>query len=295
VRTAFFLAMVRVARVFPHFRGKTRLLLLLAKLLGLEGRHIRVRTTLRRPTSFEVELDLHAWAQRVAFLTGAYEADTVEFLVDMHRRTGRDGWLLDIGANVGLIAIPFAKTTQQRVVAFEAVPDNVTALRNNVTRNGLDARIAIHPFALGATSGVAQIQVEGDLHAGEGTGTANILPEGSTYECVRQEIEVRTLDELTDLPRGCSLIKIDTDGYDLKILQGAVRFLERERPVIFGEFAEHCLNWHQQSVTGVVRFADAHRYDVWMRVHPGWEFRRYTAGTPFSQDLLLVPREMPFR
>lgn len=268
------------------------MLLLLAKVLGLEGRHIDVRTTLRRPVPFDVELDLHAWAQRVAFLTGAYEADTVEFLLALHRNMGRHGWLLDIGANVGLIAIPFAKATQQRVMAIEAVPDNVAALRGNIALNGLESRITVLPFALGAMSGIAQIQVEGDLRAGEGTGTANILPDGSTYECVRQEVQVRTLDELTELPSGCSLIKIDTDGYDLKILEGAVQFLERERPVIYGEFAAHCLSWHQQSVGDVAQFAAAHRYDVWMRVHPGWKFRKYTEGAAFSQDLLLVPHEL---
>lgn len=278
--------------MLPHFRGKTRLLLLLGKVLGLEGRHIRVRTRLRRPVRFEVELDLHAWAQRVAFLTGAYEADTVELLIALHRRMGRGGWFLDVGANVGLLAIPFAKATQQRVVAVEAVPDNVAALRRNIGMNELDARITVLPFALGAASGVAQIQVEGDLRAGEGTGTANILPDGSAYECVRQEVEVRTLDALTELPPGCTLIKIDTDGYDLKVLEGAVQFLERERPLIYGEFAAHCLGWHQQSIADVAEFADAHRYDVWLRIEPGWKFRPYSPGIAFSQDLLLVPREI---
>lgn len=31
-------------------------------------------------------------------------------------------------------------------------------------------------------------------------------------------------------------------------LEGAVQFLERERPIIYGEFAAHCLPRHQQSV-----------------------------------------------
>jgi FkbM family methyltransferase len=286
-----FVAAGRLSAATPHFRGKTRLFLLFGKILGLEKSRIRVRTTLRRPMPFEVELDLQAWAQRVAFLTGGYEADTVEFLLALHRAVGRDGWFLDIGANVGLIAIPFAKATQQRVIAVEAVPDNVAALRRNIAANELDQQITVLPFALGATPGVAQIQVEGDLRAGEGTGTANILPDGSTYECVRQEVDVRTLDGVTDLPRGCSLVKIDTDGYDLKILQGGEQFLERERPVIFGEFSEHCMGWHEQSVTDVEKFAATHRYDVRMRVQPGWQFRAYERGAAFVQDLLLVPHE----
>jgi FkbM family methyltransferase len=179
-------------------------------------------------------------------------------------------------------------------VAVEAVPDNVVALRKNVGLNGLGDAISIVPYALGATAGVAQIQVEGDLEAGEGTGTANILADGTTFECVRQEVRVRTLDELLDsgeLPRRCSVVKIDTDGYDLKVLQGGTKFLARDRPVVFGEFSAHCLNWHGQSLSDVVAFADANGYQTWRRQIPEWRFTRTLGAGTFEQDLLLVPRE----
>jgi FkbM family methyltransferase len=289
-----FLAAGRFAARLPRVRGKTRVLLALYKLLRLSGRHVVVNANLRRPTPFEAQLDLHAWLQRVAFLTGGHEEDTVEFLLDLHRRAGSRGYLLDVGANIGLIAIPFAKRIgaqqQPSVIAVEAVPDNVTVLRRNIDRNGLAAAIPVIPYALGATAGAAQIQVEGDLHDGEGTGTANILPEGSTYECVRQEIIVKTVDELS-LPEGCAVVKIDTDGYDLKVLQGGAEFLRRNRPVIFGEFSAHCLRWHQQSIEDVAAFAEAHGYEVWQRVIPTWQFRPYDPATAaaFEQDLLLVP------
>jgi FkbM family methyltransferase len=294
-----FLGIVRLAAWFPRFRGKTRALLLVYKVLRLEKRHILVWATLRRPVAFQARLDLHAWLQRVALLTGAYEDDTVEVLLDLQRRDGRDGYLLDVGANIGLIAIPFALLVSRpspRVVAVEAVPDNVGALRANVERNDLPEAVTIVPVALGAERGVSQIQVEGDLKAGEGTGTANILPEGSTYECVRQEIAVETLDGLAGegvVPPGCSVVKIDTDGYDLKVLQGATGFLRRERPVILGEFAEHCLRWHGQSLADVVAFAREHGYEVWPRIGASRFFMPYEepARDAYVQDLLLVPSE----
>jgi FkbM family methyltransferase len=290
-----FLATGRVFAGLPPIRGKTRLLLLLYRLLGLKGRHVIVEAHLRRPVRFKARLDLHAWLQRVAFLTGGYEEDTVEFLLDLHGRAGGNGYLLDVGANVGLIAIPFARRAASRrpsVVAVEAVPDNVAVLRQNIRLNDLGELVAVVPFALGAVSGSEQIQVEGNLLGGEGTGTANILPNGSTYDCVRQEIVVKTLDELADageIPDGCAVIKIDTDGYDLKVLQGGQRFLARNHPVIFGEFSAHCLRWHDQSIADVVAFAQTHGFEVWQRVIPSWQFRPYEPDVPFDQDLLLVP------
>lgn len=290
-----FLATGRVFAWVPPIRGKTRILLLLYRLLGLKGRHVIVEAYLRRPVRFVARLDLHAWLQRVAFLTGGYEADTVEFLLDLHGRGGGSGYLLDVGANVGLIAIPFAKRSASRVVAVEAVPDNVAVLQQNIRLNQLGDRMTVIPFALGAASGSQQIQVEGNLLGGEGTGTANILPAGSTYDCVRQEIVVKTLDELADagdIPDGCAVIKIDTDGYDLKVLQGGQRFLARNRPVIFGEFSAHCLRWHDQSIADVAAFAQTHGFEVWQRIIPSWQFRPYEPAQVFDQDLLLVPSEL---
>ena len=292
--TRLFIAAGRLSAAMPHFRGKTRAFLVLYRLLGVDGRHVHVRAKLRRPVVFEAELDLHSWLQRVAFLTGGYEQDTVQFLADLYRRIGAEGSLLDVGANVGLISIPFVRSTHTSAIAIEAVPDNVVVLRKNVRLNGLGDAISIVPYALGATAGVAQIQVEGDLEAGEGTGTANILADGTTYECVRQDVRVRTLDELLDsgeLPRRCSVVKIDTDGYDLKVLQGGPRLLARDRPVIFGEFSAHCLNWHGQSLADVVAFADANDYLAWRRRMPEWRFTRSLSAGTFEQDLLLVPRE----
>lgn len=288
-----FVAAGRVAARLPHIRGKTRLLLVLYKLAGLENRHLTVRARLHRPVPFEMLLDLHSWLQRVAFLAGGYEEDTVEFLLELHRRDGRNASLLDVGANIGVITIPFVRKSSSAAVAVEAVPDNVARLRTNLELNALDEKVQVVPFALGATSGTAQIQVEGDLQAGEGSGTANILPDGSTYDCVRQEIVVRTLDELVEsgeLATRCSVVKIDTDGYDLKVLQGGTRFLERDRPVIFGEFSAHCLAWHEQTIDDIVAFAREQRYETWYRTPHTWDFTR-EAPAKFDQDLLLVPAE----
>jgi FkbM family methyltransferase len=224
-------------------------------------------------------------------LTGGYEPDTTNFLDEIYRADPREGYLLDIGANIGLISIPFAILSNDplpKVIAVEAVPDNVRVLRQNVAQNALNDSIQIRAVALGDVGEVVGIQVEGNLAAGEGTGTANILSE--THGGVRQKITIHTLDSL-NLPTGCKVVKIDTDGYDLKILMGSRAFLARERPVIYGEFAEHCLHWHDQSVSDVVRFAEDNGYLVWQRLSPSWTFSRSVNSATYVMDLLLLPIE----
>lgn len=299
-----FVSIGRLSARLPHFRGRTRAFLLLYRALGLEGKHLLLETTLRHPVPFRVRLDIHSWLQRIAFLTGGYEADTVEFLLRLHRTYRRGGALLDVGANVGLITIPAAlllarEGTDERggavAVGVEAVPANARALTENVRMSGTGQLVRVVEAALGEVAKTVDIQVEGNLQAGEGSGTANILAEGSTYECVRIPLQVTTIDSLAAEGRllsPCSVVKIDTDGYDLKVLQGAEVFLRRERPVIFGEFSAHCMRWHGQSIDDVVALARRLSYEVWPRVNGGrWAFSREVGRESFDQDLLLVPSE----
>lgn len=156
-------------------------------------------------------------------------------------------------------------------------------------------------IGLGEAPGKVDIQVEGDLKSGEGTGTANVLPTGSTmdpngkYECVKIPIQITTIDALMHaaaLPGECTVIKIDTDGYDLKILKGGREFLSQNRPAIYGEFAADCLKWHGENILDVVEFANSIGYRVWSRL-PGksFKFTQSIDAKSYSQDLMLVPVE----
>ena len=305
-----FVSVARVAAHLPAMKGKDGLFLRLFNLLGLKSEHIYVDTLLRVPIRYRVRLDLHSWLQRLAYVSGGYEADTVRFLVKLHENTAKAGFILDIGANIGLIGIPAAliirarhkdQSNKPHVICVEAVPDNEKALRHNVALNEAQELISVIGTGLGEVPAAVDIQVEGDLKSGEGTGTANILPAGSTldpngtYECVRIPIQITTLDTLLRsgvLGGKCAVIKIDTDGYDLKILKGGREFLNRDRPVIYGEFAAHCLNWHGESISDVVEFARSLNYVVWPRL-PGRDFKFTPAinTTSYSVDLLMVPAE----
>ncbi len=303
-----FVSLARICTRLPRFRGRNRALLALFTLLGLARQHIFVDADLKAPLRYRALLDLHSWLQRIAFLDSGYEPDSVEFLLRLHDRLGGTGALLDIGANVGLIAIPTALSLRQKnvetrplVVALDAVADNIASLKHNIALNDAQEIIDVIEAALGDKAGMVDIQVEGDLKAGEGAGTANILPEGAAldpngrYVCERIPLRVTTLDALMTerrLPAHCTVIKIDTDGYDLKVLQGGEKFLGLHRPVIFGEFSAHCLAWHGQSIADVICFADQINYRLWRRLSPPqWRFTPEDGSANFVQDLVLAPAE----
>ena len=100
LRSAVFRSVGGVSARLPRIRGKNRAFLALFKALGLLSQHVCVEAALSRPIAFRARLDLHSWLQRLAFVSGEYEADTVGLLVKLQQSAGGDGYLLDIGANI---------------------------------------------------------------------------------------------------------------------------------------------------------------------------------------------------
>ena len=159
--------------VLPNFRGKVRTGLALYKFLGLQRHHIFVEATLRHPTQYRVRLDFHSMLQRMAYLYSGYEHETVIFLARCYQGTD---YFLDIGANIGVISIPFVKLSSietsntYTAICVEAVRSNFKALAYNIRINGLNSAIDILCRGLGDRDRQVEIQAEGNLKGGQGTG-----------------------------------------------------------------------------------------------------------------------------
>jgi hypothetical protein len=135
--------------------------------------------------------------------------------------------------------------------------------------------------------------VEGNLKEGEGTGTANILAQATDHRCERIPLTITTLDTLGhsgEIASHCSLMKIDVDGYDFFVLQGARKLLSFSRPLIFGEFSSHCLAWHGHSHDDVARYVEQFDYKVFSKSKVDWRFTSFRKNK-VDQGLLLVPKE----
>jgi FkbM family methyltransferase len=64
--------------------------------------------------------------------------------------TGLSGWAIDIGAHIGIVTVALALDNPDlRIVAVEALPENVEQLRANVKLNGLEDRVVVLQMAAG--------------------------------------------------------------------------------------------------------------------------------------------------
>lgn len=133
------------------------------------------------------------------------------------------GIALDIGANVGLWSRSLCKNFNS-VVAFEPV----SMFRECLMRNVVADNLQVKDFALGNTRTTAtMIITEGN------TGHTHIDP----ATLGTGETEVYRLDDL-ELDE-VDYIKMDCEGYEYRILQGAEQTIRRCRPVIVIEQKPH--------------------------------------------------------
>lgn len=139
------------------------------------------------------------------------------------RRLLRPGWsVADVGANIGYYALLFAEAVGPagRIACFEPEPDNLVELRRNVEDNRLP-RTDVFPVAVGASAGTVSLRagINGSVTA-DGSGEI--------------QVPLRSLDELL-ADRRVDFIKIDVEGYEGHVLDGAARLLLDQRPTLYVE------------------------------------------------------------
>lgn len=125
---------------------------------------------------------------------------------------------VDVGANVGHYSLIAARKCGARVIAVEPVPETFRRLVNNIEINGLGgvgtSRIEARNIGLSDT--------EGTLHFTTTFHTANRVTPTPTPASVA--VGVLPLDELC-AGESVRLLKVDVEGYEKRVLQGATRRL----------------------------------------------------------------------
>jgi FkbM family methyltransferase len=130
----------------------------------------------------------------------------------------------DIGAHMGFDTMFMARTVggAGRVLSFEPDPENVRRLSRNCSLNGF-ANVNIYPVAVAASNGVARFAATG--------GTTSRFARTDEIDSI--EIRTVTLDEIVFGPSTpqLDLVKMDVEGAEQAVLEGASRTLLELRPI----------------------------------------------------------------
>jgi FkbM family methyltransferase len=150
---------------------------------------------------------------------------------------GVPGEMMDIGGNIGYQTFSFARAGWN-VTTFEPMKPNLDMIGATMCRNpDLAARIRLQPHGLGTA--VQQCQM---------FAPAGNVGDGFTRCADKANATMRQMDEATFVPKGTfdvkrldqvlinqsitkvDIVKIDVEGYEYQVFQGAPQFLAQYRP-----------------------------------------------------------------
>jgi len=210
----------------------------------------RLTPTLTWPLDYP-DLRLHITSEAELYTrcySCAKEPETIEWIEAM----SKDSVLYDIGANVGAYSL-VAASRGIRVYSFEPAFPNYPRLCANIVLNRLEDRIVPVPVALGDRTGTTlfhmnNVVIGGSMH------TLNIREDfaGRPYQPVSSLTALAMrLDDLVDLfqlPKP-DYLKLDVDGTEWEVLQGAVHCLESVKSLLVERDTRH--SKHHETATWI--------------------------------------------
>ena len=142
---------------------------------------------------------------------------------------------VDIGANIGLYSLLFAHLVGPtgRVYAFEPFPANAALLEKSIAENRFADRLQVTGCALGnAPSSMRLVYVPGTVNSGG----AYVVPLDATIPGGHAALDVDVF-RLDDLPlrHPIRFMKLDVEGAEPLVLEGARGSLVADRPLVLAE------------------------------------------------------------
>ncbi len=157
---------------------------------------------------------------------------------------------VDVGANIGTHAITLAQHvgSQGIVVAIEAHPRTFQYLVANIELNQLHNIVALHA-AVGHESGEIRItdRVADDQNFVVASFSES-APDKNTYVCV----PVSRLDDIA-LPSFITVLKIDVEGYEKFVLEGAINTIKRSQ-MLYLEISEQNFELYGYNTKDISQF-----------------------------------------
>ncbi len=141
----------------------------------------------------------------------------------------------DIGANIGYVSLSLAKRVgpQGRVIAFEPIPLNIAAFRDNIAINRI-TNVRLLECAASDRAGQAVIRLL------ENPSTASLVWHNANPVATEFTIRTVSIDDLVEVGdlSPPTFVKIDVEGAEALVLEGMRRTLAAARPVVFVECSE---------------------------------------------------------
>ena len=175
--------------------------------------------------------------------------------------------ILDVGANVGLFSLSYATMFEEaEIYSFEPVPFIFNYLNQNLKINP-NLSNNVHTYNFGMSNCIEQKQLsipvpqqheryikdlDIRLYSALGQGKEKFDAQFTLIDDWVDDFQIRSVD----------FIKIDVEGYEYLVLEGATKTLLSFKPVVMFELNQLTLTLSNRSADDYLRFANDHGYSV---------------------------------
>jgi len=201
--------------------------------------------------------------------------------------------IIDVGANIGTIAIPIAKITKNKgvdIIACEASNYIFTKLEENVSLNNLDNIILVNKAIYNVKKSITIFEQQSDSI---NQGLSSIYKNQDIGKYNEIEVEAIPLDDLIqeyNLTKPISIIKIDVQGPEYEVIMGADLIIKKFKPIIIFEYEDEYQTNPRERKENIESLLNDHGYKIFMinqrmdNIRPAILFDKY-----LNTNLIAVP------
>ena len=189
--------------------------------------------------------------ERQLLTTGVYDYASLKLLQQI---IGPDDRVIDVGANIGSIAIPIANFIKPsgKIYAFEPGDETFDRLQRNVNLNA-DLTDVLIPVNLGLSNKTEEKYWKED-QLNRGNASFN-----DTEGTIKKLITLDSFLAQTDVTK-IDFIKIDVEGMELEVLEGAKISIIYHKPIIYFESWVGLSKLNDQKLLDIEKFLTSESY-----------------------------------